>query len=33
MIEKLLLAAAAVVAVILASRAAWAFLDPWGDSE
>lgn len=33
MIEKLLLAAAAVVAVVFAGKAAWAFLDPWGGDE
>lgn len=31
MIAKLLLAAAAAITVVLAARAAWAFINPWGD--
>lgn len=33
MMEKILLAAAAVASVVLAARAAWAFVNPWADSE
>lgn len=31
MIANLLLAATAVTCVVLAARAAWTFINPWGD--